>query len=56
MILAGSLDLMSPQLTKTYIDDGIVVDNSKIKIFTCRNFGNRRRSVFQYIKEYTFTA
>lgn len=56
MILAVSLDLMSPQLTKHIIDDVIVggqIGKSKYLLAGILAIGVGR-AVFQYIKEYTF--
>lgn len=56
MILAVSLDLMSPQLTKHIIDDVIVggqIGKLKYLLAGILTIGVGR-AVFQYIKEYTF--
>lgn len=56
MILAVSLDLMSPQLTKHIIDDVIVggqMGKLKYLLAGILEIGVGR-AVFQYIKEYTF--
>lgn len=56
MILAVSLDLMSPQLTKHIIDDVIVggqIGKLKYLLVGILAIGVGR-AVFQYIKEYTF--
>ena len=56
MILAVSLDLMSPQLTKHIIDDVIVGGQiGKLKYLLAGILAiGVGRAVFQYIKEYTF--
>lgn len=56
MILAVSLDLMSPQLTKHIIDDAIVGGQiGKLKYLLAGILAiGVGRAVFQYIKEYTF--
>lgn len=56
MILAVSLDLMSPQLTKLIIDDVIVGGQiGKLKYLLAGILAiGVGRAVFQYIKEYTF--
>lgn len=56
MIIAVSLDLMSPQLTKHIIDDVIVGgDISKLKYLLLGILAiGVGRCIFQYIKEYTF--
>ena len=56
MILAVSLDLMSPQLTKHIIDDVIVGGQiGKLKYLLAGILAiGEGRAVFQYIKEYTF--
>ena len=56
MILAVSLDLMSPQLTKYIIDDVIVGGQiGKLKYLLAGILAiGVGRAVFQYIKEYTF--
>lgn len=56
MILAVSLDLMSPQLTKHIIDDVIIggqIGKLKYLLVGILAIGVGR-AVFQYIKEYTF--
>ncbi|WP_448902447.1 ABC transporter ATP-binding protein [Eubacterium sp.] len=56
MILAVSLDLMSPQLTKHIIDDVIVGGQiGKLKYLLAGILAiGVGRAIFQYIKEYTF--
>ena len=58
IFIAVTLDMMSPRLTKSVVDDVIVGgDMGKLKYllfgFLCIGVG---RCVFQYVKEYTFDA
>ena len=56
MIIAVTLDLMSPQFTRHIIDDVIVGGQiSKLKYLLLGIFAiGVGRCIFQYIKEYTF--
>ena len=56
MILSVSLDMLTPRITGSFIDDVIVKGNMKlfnklIIITLCIGLG---RCIFQYVKEYTF--